>query len=78
MRTNIPSFRLPAEVLETECDVILDTGAYADIGPRVATIVVKIAGQKDRYATAFGLRRAEDRLLEELEIAFVVDRRVVP
>jgi len=35
MRTNIPAFRLPAHVLDEECQVILDLGATLRFGERV-------------------------------------------
>jgi NADPH-dependent glutamate synthase beta subunit-like oxidoreductase/ferredoxin len=38
MRTNIPSFRLPAEVLDEEIDVILDTGVEIQYNHRVESM----------------------------------------
>ncbi len=38
MRTNIPSFRLPAEVLDEEIDVILDTGVEIHYNHRVESM----------------------------------------
>jgi NADPH-dependent glutamate synthase beta subunit-like oxidoreductase/ferredoxin len=35
MRTNIPAFRLPAQVLDEECQVILDMGATVRYGEKV-------------------------------------------
>jgi NADPH-dependent glutamate synthase beta subunit-like oxidoreductase/ferredoxin len=38
MRTNIPAFRLPATVLDEECEVILDMGAEVRYGSEVTSL----------------------------------------
>jgi NADPH-dependent glutamate synthase beta subunit-like oxidoreductase/ferredoxin len=38
MRTNIPAFRLPAQVLDEECQVILDMGATVRYGEQVTSM----------------------------------------
>jgi NADPH-dependent glutamate synthase beta subunit-like oxidoreductase/ferredoxin len=38
MRTNIPAFRLPASVLDEECEVILDMGADVRYGSEVTSL----------------------------------------
>jgi formate dehydrogenase beta subunit len=60
MRTNIPSFRLPEEVLEDECGVILDMGVDIRYGSRIASLRRLLEQGFDAVFVGSGAPRGKD------------------
>src|SRR5262245_1002382 len=60
MRTNIPSFRLPASVLDEEVDLILDFGVEAHFGYQVESLRAVIDQGFDAVFVGTGAPRGKD------------------
>ena len=60
MRSQIPAFRLPADVLEEEVDLILDMGVNAQFGYEIASMKEMLAMDYDAYFVGTGAPRGRD------------------
>jgi formate dehydrogenase (NADP+) beta subunit len=60
MRTNIPSFRLPTEVLDEEVDRVLDMGVEARFGTAVTSLKALLAERFDAIFIGTGAPRGKD------------------
>ena len=60
MRINIPSFRLPASVLDDECGSIIDMGADMRYGTPVASLKALLAGGYDAVFVGSGAPRGKE------------------
>ena len=60
MRTNIPAFRLPAEVLDEECRTILDMGAEIRYGSPVTSLRSLLAEGYDAVFVGSGAPRGKE------------------
>ena len=60
MRTNIPSFRLPEEVLEDECGVILDMGVDIRYGAKIGSLRALLEQGFDAVFLGSGAPRGKD------------------
>ena len=60
MRSQIPAFRLPADVLEEEVDLILDMGVNAQFGYEITSMKEMLAMDYDAYFVGTGAPRGRD------------------
>ena len=60
MRTQIPAFRLPAEVLEEEVDLILDMGVQCHFGQEISSMKAMLDEGFDAYFVGTGAPRGRD------------------
>ena len=60
MRSQIPAFRLPADVLEEEVDLILDMGVNAHFGYEITSMKEMLAMDYDAYFVGTGAPRGRD------------------
>ena len=60
MRSQIPAFRLPADVLEEEVDLIVDMGVNAHYGHEVTSMKEMLAQDYDAYFVGTGAPRGRD------------------
>ena len=60
MRTQIPAFRLPAEVLEEEVDIILDMGVIPHFGQEITSMKALLDEGFDAYFVGTGAPRGRD------------------
>ncbi|MEC9369500.1 MAG: FAD-dependent oxidoreductase, partial [Pseudomonadota bacterium] len=60
MRTNIPSFRLPADVLDEEVDCILDFGVEKRFGEEITSLKALLAEGFDAVFVGTGAPRGKD------------------
>ena len=60
MRSQIPAFRLPADVLEEEVDLILDMGVNARFGYEITSMKEMLAMDYDAYFVGTGAPRGRD------------------
>lgn len=60
MRTQIPAFRLPAEVLEEEVDLILDMGVQTHFNHEITSMKDMLAQPFDAYFVGTGAPRGRD------------------
>jgi formate dehydrogenase (NADP+) beta subunit len=60
MRTNIPAFRLPAQVLDEECQVILDLGATVRYGEPVTSMKALLEEGFDAVFVGSGAPRGKE------------------
>ncbi|UCC13953.1 MAG: FAD-dependent oxidoreductase [Gammaproteobacteria bacterium] len=60
MRTNIPAFRLPAEILDSEIDVILDMGVELKLGHRIDSMEALLDEGWDAVFVGSGAPRGKD------------------
>ena len=60
MRSQIPAFRLPADVLEEEVDLIVDMGVHAHYGHEITSMKEMLAMDYDAYFVGTGAPRGRD------------------
>ena len=60
MRSQIPAFRLPAEVLEEEVDLILDMGVNTNFGYEISSMKAMLDMDYDAYFVGTGAPRGRD------------------
>ena len=60
MRSQIPAFRLPADVLEEEVDLIVDMGVNAHYGHEITSMKEMLAMDYDAYFVGTGAPRGRD------------------
>ena len=60
MRSQIPAFRLPADVLEEEVDLIVDMGVRAHYGHEITSMKEMLAMDYDAYFVGTGAPRGRD------------------
>ena len=60
MRSQIPAFRLPADVLEEEVDLILDMGVKCHFGYEITSMKEMLAMDYDAYFVGTGAPRGRD------------------
>jgi len=60
MRTNIPAFRLPGEILDSEIDVILDMGVELKLGHRIDSMEALLGEGWDAVFVGSGAPRGKD------------------
>jgi formate dehydrogenase beta subunit len=60
MRTNIPAFRLPAQVLDEECQVIIDMGAEVRYGTEVTSLMGLLDEGYDAVFVGSGAPRGKE------------------
>ena len=60
MRTQIPAFRLPADVLEEEVDLILDMGVECHFGHEISSMKSMLSESFDAYFVGTGAPRGRD------------------
>lgn len=69
MRTNIPAFRLPSEVLDQEIDSILHMGALVSFDHRVESMSALLKSSFDAVFVGSGAPKGKDLLLSGREAA---------
>ncbi|KPK60696.1 MAG: glutamate synthase [Gammaproteobacteria bacterium SG8_31] len=68
MRANIPAFRLPAEVLDGEIDVIVDMGVDLRLGHRIDSLKALLEDGWDAVFVGSGAPRGKDLMLPGREM----------
>jgi NADPH-dependent glutamate synthase beta subunit-like oxidoreductase len=69
MRTNIPAFRLPGDILDSEIDVILDMGVELKLGHRIDSMAALLGEDWDAVFVGSGAPRGKDLQLPGREEA---------
>lgn len=69
MRTNIPSFRLPADVLDEEVGRVLNMGVEAHFGQEITSLEEVLKGDFDAVFVGTGAPRGKDLWIEGREEA---------